>query len=165
MLKCARVFVHLARRRDLLPQMQFPSRGAAISDAMQRPRCQSPDVFSHYSILARALTHLETNLCERGSRGNWQVWKCVEASIFRIVVVLTDRHSTFAAEKAMTKGKEESERERERALEQLSSRYSAADCSSACSFVFFRLHGPAAVPKGACTYDVRVAEGGSPKKD
>ena len=65
-----------------------------------------------------------------------------------IVVVLADRHSTFAEEKAMTKGKEEKERGRERALEQLSSRYSDAEFTaarSACSLrpSSFRFHGPA----------------------
>ena len=73
-----------------------------------------------------------------------QVWKS-----FRNVV-LADRHSTFAEEKAMTKGKQEKEREGERALEQLSSRYSDAEFTAAVQLApsirpssSFRFHGPA----------------------
>ena len=58
----------------------------------------------------------------------------------RIVVVLTDRHSTFAEEKAMTKGKEERGRwsnyRRGTALLLLS-------LLLASPLSFFRLHGPA----------------------
>ena len=50
-------------------------------------------------------------------------------------VVLADRHSTFAEEKAMTKGKQEKERKRERGRWSNYRRGTAVHCSSACSLL------------------------------
>ena len=67
MLKCARVFVHLTRRRDLpQTQMQFPSRGASISDAATMMPDPRRHIFTHFhiseSVDALLLPTLETNL-------------------------------------------------------------------------------------------------------
>ena len=67
-----------------------------------------------------------------------EVWKCAKASLFG-TVVLADRHSTFAEEKAMTKGKQEKEREGVGAIIVAVQQFTAALLAP----FFFRFHGPA----------------------